>query len=159
MNSDRFTNFGYFKRAFSTDFSIWLNRFSILTISNWSWKLISIYRFWSPISKTNLPNRAKFLISSLQFDSAKFQFFKMISNSSWPIQSTDFQSSTIQLDSRRLDSISSDSCSVKGSKFVILSPIQFNGLPKFLIFRTKALNANSLQKTRFPFSTIGSGNC
>jgi hypothetical protein len=27
MNSDRFTDFGYFKRAFSTDFPIFLNRF------------------------------------------------------------------------------------------------------------------------------------
>jgi hypothetical protein len=50
----------------------------ILMISNWSWKLISIYRFWFPISKTNLPNWAKFLISSLQFDLAKILFFKMI---------------------------------------------------------------------------------
>jgi hypothetical protein len=45
---------------------------------NWSWKLISIYRIWFPISKTNLPNWTKFLISSLQFDSAKILFFKII---------------------------------------------------------------------------------
>jgi hypothetical protein len=99
-------------------------------ISIWSWKLISIYRFWFPISKTNLPNWIKFLISSLQFDPAQFQFFRLISNSSWPIQSTDFQSPKIQLDSRKPDSIWSDSYSVKGSKFLILSPypIQFDGL-------------------------------
>jgi hypothetical protein len=72
--SDRFTDFGYFKRAFSTDFSIFLNRFPILMVSIWSWKLILIYRFWFPISKTNLSNWTKTLISSLQFDSAEFQF-------------------------------------------------------------------------------------
>jgi hypothetical protein len=55
-----------------------LNRFPILMVSIWSWKLILIYRFWFPISKTNLSNWTKTLISSLQFDSAEFQFFRLI---------------------------------------------------------------------------------
>ena len=48
---------------------------------------------------------------------------------------------------------------VKGSNFLISYPTQFNGLPKFLIFRIEALNASSLQKTRFLLSMTGSGNC
>jgi len=44
-------------------------------------------------------------------------------------------------------------------KFLDLIPYSIRRFTQILIFRTEALNANSLQKTRFLFSTIGSGYC
>ena len=80
-------------QSFWTDFQFWSSQ---IDLENWS----QFTGFKFLILKVNLPNWSKFLISSLQFDSAKFQFSWLISNSSRPIQSTDFQSPKSQLDSR-----------------------------------------------------------
>ena len=119
-------------------------------ISNWSWKLISIYRFWFLISKTNLQNWSKFLISSLQFDSAKILFFKIIliklTNSiywfSISKNSTWFTKTWINL-----------IWFLFGERFKFLDLVSYSirRFTQILNFRIEALNVNSFQKTRFSF--------